>query len=245
MSRGTAIKEIEEFPRRLKIFFWVIVSLLVIGTTGFWAMTRVDFGDAFFRTIQTFAFMFAEESSLPERSLEIFLAVVGLFLVWWVLWSIADMLLDGNLRRYLKTKVYSLKLKNMDNHIIVVGGGRVGEEVARIVYKKKQLLVIESDLNVASSLRKKGYLVVEGDASNEEVLKQAGIEKASKLVLTLPKTETNIMITLSAKELNREIEIYSRCEKNSLVSKLKKAGAKVVIVPEILAADEIAKSLSL
>ncbi|MBU2522716.1 MAG: NAD-binding protein [Nanoarchaeota archaeon] len=244
MSRSQGINEIEDFPKRLKIFFVVISILLIFGTTGFSLIDNTPLKSSFFRTLQTLSFIFEEEPVIAERLLEIFLAIVGVFLVWWVLWSIADMILDGNLRKYLKTRFYSYKIGKMKNHIIVVGGGRIGEEISRVLYlKKKSCLIIESDPHVVVSLKKKGYTVIEGDALKEEILKKANIEKSSKIIITLPKTESNILITLSVKELNPKIEVYSRCEKSSLVSKLKKVGAKVVIVPEIVAADKIAEDL--
>lgn len=246
MSKGETTKEITEFPRRIRIFIFIILFLLVIGTAGFKIMTEISIREALMRTVETFAFMFRENSTISERLMEIFLAVVGVFLIWWVLWSIADMLLDGNLEKYLKTKLYSFKINKMKNHIIIAGGGRIGEEIANVISKKKtKFIIIESEEEVVKSLRKKGYVVILGDASRESVLKEAKIESAKKIIITLPKTETNILITLTSKELNPNIEIYSRCEKPSLVSKLKKVGAKIVVVPEIIAADKIAKGLNL
>ncbi|MDD5193873.1 MAG: hypothetical protein PHF67_04800, partial [Candidatus Nanoarchaeia archaeon] len=130
MSRGAGIKEIEEFPRRLKVFLWVIVILLIVGTLGFRAISEDTIKSSFYRTAKTLAFMFDDNSTIYERFMEIFLAIVGVFLVWWVLWSFADMTLGGNLRKYLKMRFYSFKIRQMKNHSIIVGGGRVGEEVA-------------------------------------------------------------------------------------------------------------------
>jgi voltage-gated potassium channel len=246
MSRGTKIKEIEEFPRRLKIFFWVILFLFLSGTFSFRIISEDNMEDSVYRTAQTLAFMFAEESTMPERFVEIFLAIIGVFLIWWVLWSIADMLLDRNLEKYLKTTIHLANIRNMNKHIIIVGGGRIGEGLAKIlILKNKPYLIIESDHQVVTSLKKKKYTVLEGDALKEDILKEAKIEKANKIITTLPKTENNILITLTAKELNPKIEVHSRCENSSLVSKLKRAGANIVTVPEVVAVNKIAKDLGL
>jgi voltage-gated potassium channel len=244
MARGGHIKEIEEFPRRLKIFFWVILILFLIGTAGFLLIDKLTISDSFLRTLQTLAFVFEDDSSIYERLLEIFLAIVGVFLVWWVLWSIADMILDGNLKKYLKARLYNIKLKSMKDHVIIAGGGRIGEEVARVLTEKKEKFVI-NDFNpeVARELRKKNYIVVEGNAEHEEILLKAEIKSAKKLILALPKTKSNVLITLTAKELNPNIEIYAVCENSKYVSKLKRAGAKVAIVPEIVAGDKLAESM--
>lgn len=244
MSRGTHIKEIDEFPRRIKIFFFIIVFLLLFGTISFNLITSASLEDSFFRTLQTLAFMFSEESNLIERLLEIFLAIVGVFLIWWVLWSVADMLIDKNLQRYLNTKINNFKVKNMKNHIIIVGGGKTGNEIAHNLFKEnKKFIIIENETNVISNLKRKKYLVVKGDAQEDEVLEKAQIKKASKIILTLPKSENNILITLSAKELNPKIEIYSRASEQRFVSKLKKAGATKVIVPEIATANKLSELL--
>ncbi|MBS3099938.1 NAD-binding protein [Candidatus Pacearchaeota archaeon] len=246
MSRSAEVKEVEEFPKRIRIFILIMILLFIAGIFGFKLITGISFGDSFLRTLQTLAFIFNEESTIYERLLEIFLAIVGVFIIWWVLWSIADMLLDGNLRKYLKTRFYSFLIKRMKNHIIIVGGGRVGEEIAKVISVKKiPFLIIESDPAVASSLRKKKYMIIEGSGLNEEMLKKARIEKALKLIIASPNTEDNVMITLTAKEMNPKIEVHSRCEKPSLVSKLKKAGAKIVTVPEIIAGDKIADDLGI
>lgn len=244
MSRGTHIKEIDEFPRRIKIFFIIIVCLLLIGTISFYITTGVSFEDSFFRTLQTLAFMFSEESTLIERLLEIFLAIVGVFLIWWVLWSVADMLIDNNLQKYLNTKINKFKVNNMKNHVIIVGGGKTGNELAQKLTKEnKKFLIIENDKTAVKNLKRKKYILIEGNAEDDEVLIEAQIKNASKIILTLPNTTTNILITLTAKELQPNIEIYSRASEQKFVSKLKKAGATKVIVPEIATANKISELL--
>jgi len=246
MSRGDSRSEIEEFPKRIKIFLAVIILLFLFGTIGFMIITKSDFNSSFSRTAQTLAFIFEDDTSNSERVMEILLAIIGVFLVWWVLWSISDLILDGNLKKYLKRRFYTFKINNMQNHSIIIGGGRIGEEISKVLSsKKKEFTIIESNPEVVKVLKKKGYITIEGDAKYEETLKLANIKKASKFIITLPETETNIVLTLTAKELNPKIEVHSRCENISLVSKLKKAGAKVVTIPEIVAADKIAKDLKI
>lgn len=240
MSRGKPIKEIEEFPRRIKIFFWIILGLFLFGTIGFVVVGGVSFEEGAFRTLQSLVVMFSDTSTPIERLLEIFLALVGVFLVWWVLWSVADMLLDGNLQKYLNSKIYEIMVGRMKNHIIIVGGGRVGSEIAlNLQLKKKKFVIIEQNPEVIKSLKKKKYMVIEGNAEEDKLLTEAEISKATKLILTLPKTESNILITLTAKEMNPNIEILARANEQKFVSKLKKAGAKKVIVPEIVAGDQL------
>lgn len=244
MSRGKPIKEIDEFPRRIKIFISVIICLILFGTIGFTILTEATIEESAFRTLQTLAFIFSDESTVFERFLEIFLAIIGVFLIWWVLWSVADMLLDRNLERYINLKIHNFKMAGKKNHIIIVGGGRIGSEIAlNFSRKKKSFVIVENNPEAIKELKSKKYSIVQGNAEEEKTLLEAGIEKASKIILTLPKAESNILITLTSKELNSKIDVYSRANEQKFVSKLKKAGAKKIIVPEILAGDEIAEMI--
>ena len=245
MSRGAGIRSVDDFPKRIRVFFVVVVMLFMTGTIGFSIISSESLQESGIRTVQTLAFMFHEESTQSERFLEVFLAIFGVFIIWWALWSIADMLLDGNLAKYIKRQYYDHNMRRTKNHIIIVGGGRVGEEIASVLKtKKKKFIIIDYDSKVTANLKAKKYMVIEGDGLQDNTLRSAGIERASKIVLTIPKTESNIMMTISAKELNPTIEVHSRCEKHTLVSKLKKVGAKIVIVPEIVAADKLAAGLA-
>ena len=82
-----------------------------------------------------------------------------------------------------------------------------------------------------------------GNGEEESALKEAKIESALKIILTLPKTEANILVTLTVKELNPKIEVYARADDSSLASKLKKVGVKAVVIPEIVAGDKLAEEL--
>lgn len=245
MARGTSLKEIEEFPRRIKIFLIIFLLLITFGTLAFKIVTDVSYFRAFTRTLETLAFMFNAEEGI-EKSLEVFLAIVGVFLIWWILWSVSDMLLDGKLREYLKAQSFFSKLNKMRGHYIIAGGGRVGEEIALGLIKKKQKYVIlERNEEVVEKLEKKGFPVLQGDVMDELVLKKANIAQAKAIMLTLPQTEKNLLVTINAKELNPTINIYARADNPAYVNRLKKAGAHTVIVPEVIAGDKFVEELGI
>jgi len=246
MSHGVSLKSSEDFPKRIKIFVLVIISVFLFGTIGFFILNGFHFENAFLRTLQTLAFIFADDASIIERLLEIFLALVGVFCIWWVLWSFADMLLEGNLTNYLKNKFHLNSIMEMKEHIIIVGGGRTGQEIAKeLNVKKIPFIIIEIDDLVSKELVKKKFLSISGDAQKDIILEEANIRSAKKLIITTPKTETNLFIILSAKELNNNIRIITRAEKQSAVSKLKRAGAEKVIIPEVIAGKKIVDEIDL
>lgn len=240
---GKRISEGSEFPKRVEIFVILLIALLAFGTLGFVFLKNLPINEAFIRTTESFAFMFQEQAG-PGKALEIFLSLFGVFMIWWVLWSFFDMLLEGKFSEYLKAKKFVNKLRKMKNHYIVAGGGRVGEEVAKNLAKEnKEYVIIEKDDAAIARLRKRGFFVIQGDAHDESVLKQAGIMKAKAVIITLPETEKVLVATMIAKEMNPAVVVYARAENPNFASKLKKAGAKSVVVPEIVAAERLMQEI--
>jgi voltage-gated potassium channel len=243
MNEKEEMQTIEKFPRRIIIFFILTLSLLSIGSIGFMLIQQVSLSHAIIMTLETMAFSFHGLTGFG-RAMELFLATFGVIMIWWILWSLFDIILDGNLSEYLKIQKYLSKIRKMKNHYIIAGGGRVGEEIVRqFSLDKKQYLVIEKDEAKVSGLKKRGFFAIYGDVTDEQVLKEANIKNAKAIILAMPETEKNLLVTMTAKELNPNIDIYARADKASFVSKLKKAGAKVVVVPEVVAAERFLESI--
>ncbi|MEM4230281.1 MAG: NAD(P)-binding protein [Candidatus Pacearchaeota archaeon] len=236
---------LEDVPRKIKIFILILFLLLTFGTFSFKLIKKTTIKESFIRTLESFAFIFHEEAGLG-KALEIFLAIFGVFLIWWIFWSFFDIALEGLLTEYLKTSWFFSKLRKMKNHYIIAGGGRVGEEIAKNLSKfKKNYVIVEKDETKVNKLKKKGFYVIQGDVEDPEtdILKKTNIKQANALILAMPETEKNLLVTLMAKEINPNIEIYARADNPAFVSKLKKAGAKLVVVPEIAAAQKFIQEI--
>jgi len=244
MEEERELKKILSLPKRITSTILFLVFIVFLGTFGFMIINDISFRGGFIRTIESFSFIFLEESG-PGKYLEIFLGLVGVFVVWWALWTIADLFFEGEITEYLKISKYIHLLRHMKDHYIIVGGGRVGEEISRNLEKiGKKFIIIEKDKIKAQKLRKK-YIVIEGDANDIEsqILIKANIKEAAVLIIAMPETEKNLLLTLMAKEIKPDLDIYVRCDHPEFVSRLKKAGAKSVIVPEVVAADRFLKDI--
>jgi voltage-gated potassium channel len=166
--------------------------------------------------------------------------------LWWIFWGFFDIVSEGTLSEYLKTSRFFSSLGKMKNHYVIAGGGRVGEEMAESFSKsKKQYVIIEKDEDKVRKLKNKGYSVIHGDVEepDSEVLNKANVKNAKTIILAMPETEKNLLVTLMAKEINPKIEVYARADNAAFVSKLKKAGAKTVIVPELAAAEKFLQEI--
>ena len=239
------ISDVKDLPRKFLIFILLILSLFTIGTVGFMIIKDLSFSSALMRTLETLAFMFKDDTGIV-KFLEIFLALFGVMLIWWIFWTSFDILISGGFSEYLKTRKFLSIITKMRNHYIIAGGGRVGEEIAReLIKKKKSFIIIEKDKDKVLKLRKMGFLAIQGDVTEGDSsdLIKAGIKNAKVIILAMPETEKNLLMTMTSKELNPKIDVLARADNPAFVSKLKKAGAKVVIVPEIAAADKMISEL--
>lgn len=135
------------------------------------------------------------------------------------------------------------KISKLNGHIVVCGFGHNGTETVReLLEHGKQVVIVEKQPEIVAALMESpGYLYVEGDATNENVLKQTNIENACALITTMPNDADNLYVVLTARELNPNIIIVSRASDDNSVKKLKRAGANNVIMPDRIGGNRMAK----
>ncbi|MBI1203553.1 MAG: potassium channel protein [Rhodopseudomonas sp.] len=133
------------------------------------------------------------------------------------------------------------EVEKLDDHVIVCGFGRIGVELSKALKDGgAAFVVVEQNEQKVVAARAAGYLCLQGDASQEAVLEQAGIARARILATVLPNDAANVFITLSARSLNREVEIIARGDAVSTERKLLHAGANKVVLPTHIGAERIA-----
>jgi len=142
----------------------------------------------------------------------------------------------GNLREKRIHKI----IDSMKDHVIVCGYGRNGKQaVEKLIAYKKPFVIIEKDHDVVDKFGS-AALFVEGNASDDEVLKEAGVNRASTLICALPSDADNLFIVLTARQMNPNLRIISRATEETSYKKLKLAGADNVILPEKIGGDHMA-----
>lgn len=136
------------------------------------------------------------------------------------------------------------QIEKLASHVIVVGFGRIGGVLAKALRTAQaDFVVLEQDEKKAEAVRELGYLCLVGDATNELALRAAGVERARVLASVLPNDAANVFITLSARSLNRSIEIIARGEVPATEGKLLQAGANKVVMPTHIGAERIAEMI--
>ncbi len=129
----------------------------------------------------------------------------------------------------------------MKNHIIVIGYGRNGQQAGhKLLAYKKKFVVIEKEEDIVEKYYSELVQFVHGNGNEDEILKKAGIEKASTLISALPNDADNLFVVLSARQLNKDLKIISWATEETTLKKLKLAGADNVIMPDRFGGDHMA-----
>jgi voltage-gated potassium channel len=230
--------------RRLIWSIGALVAIVIIGVIGYMAIEGWTFLDAIYMTITTITTVgFREVQPLSEagRIFTMVLIIFGVGGALYVLTSIMGYILEGQFgltmgRRRMKNRISRLK-----EHFILCGYGRVGQEIAQAFSEEGvPFVVIANNEQHVARAEKEGYLCLFGDATSDEVLKEAGVERAHGLVAAVGTDTDNTFITLSARELRPDLFIEARSSSPESEGKLRRAGADRVISPHAIGGRRMA-----
>jgi len=169
----------------------------------------------------------------------------GVVAVTVVISSLVGLIVQGEVGRLIGSRKLESKIKRMEGHTILCGLGRMGAMLAReLAERGVPIVVIEKDPEQCRLAEELGVLYVVGDATDEEMLRKAGIERAKNLVAVLRSDAENVFTTLTAREMRPNLFIVARAEQFSAEPKLRRAGANRVISPQAIGAERIANVLT-
>jgi len=146
------------------------------------------------------------------------------------------------IRRLLGVERMQQQISSLSGHTIICGLGRIGRQLAKeLAAAGNAFVIIERDAAKLAEAQALGYLCLTADATDEAALREAGIDRARVLATVLPEDALNVFITLSARSLNRKLEIIARGELPATEGKLIHAGADKVVLPTHIGAERIAE----
>jgi len=218
----------------------ILVLVLIGGTLGYYYLWfgkyPTDFIDALYMTIitlTTVGYKEVHELGLEGRIFTMFISVIGIASLFYVFTTIMENLFILQLYQFRRKKKMLKKIDKMENHIIVVGFGRVGQLVSReLLQIHENFVVIDNDFVEEDIFNQKQQLLtIEGDATNDETLLLAGIEKARGMIIATANSAITVFVTLSAKVLNPNLFLVARSDDYSDTEKLERAGADRVVNP--------------
>ncbi|RXP63343.1 potassium channel protein [Lutibacter sp. HS1-25] len=232
------------FKSKLQISIFLLLSVVIIGVTGYMVIAGDNFVDSLYMTIitmSTVGFGEIHKFSTETKLFTIFLIIISIVVYGYSVTAITEYLASSKFFQLIKYKKVEQEIGKLVNHTIVCGYGRNGKQA---VNKLRQFnvpcVVIEKRINEIADLERDGVLYVEGDATNDDDLLKLGLDKAKSLITALPSDADNLFVVLSARQFNKNFIIISRASSESSYGKLKIAGATNVIMPDKLGGAHMA-----
>lgn len=234
--------------KRTLILLFILLAILIFGTSGYMAIEGGSFIDSLYMTVITITTVgYSEIVPLTSagRLFTIALILIGVGFVLYVFSNITEAMVEGGLQTILGRKKMKEKVAELTNHYIVCGFGRIGKVICKVLKENKRpFVVIETNQQELKNIEDIGYLGLEGAAAEDEMLIKAGIHKAKGLIAVVSSDAENVYISLSAKGLNRNLYILARSSgEEGSETKLLRAGADKVISPYYIGACRMAHLL--
>lgn len=233
--------------RRLILSVSLLVLILALAPLGYMTIEHMGYTEALYMTVITISTVgFREVRPLSAAGMYFTILVIftGVSSLFFIISSFISYTFGEALREIFGRRRMDLRIKRLRDHHVVCGFGRVGEVVCETLAEAgADFVIIEKDPERLAVAQDRGYLCLEGDATSTEALVNAGVERARGLVCALQNDADNLFTTLSARSLNREVTIVSRCVSPDSVDKLLYAGADRVISPYALSGRRMATFL--
>jgi len=227
------------------LFFFT--ATCIVAVAGY-VIAGWDWIDAVYMVVITvYGVGYGEVQPIAHSGLKFFTMLVilcGCTSAIYVFGGFVQFLVEGELNQFLGARRMKSEVSRLQDHIILCGFGRVGKILSRELHAHQQaFVVIDADptkIEVAGSL---GYLALKGNATTEEILMEAGIDRAMALGAVLSDDVLNVFVTLTARELRPDLAVFARAENPATEKKLLTSGAQQVVLPASIGARRIAESM--
>lgn len=246
------VAQLPRIRKRIIAAILLLALMHLIGTLGFMIMSDepVSFSDAIYMTMMTITTVGYNEvvplNTLDERLFAGFFAIIGFGTITFLFTSLATFFLESDLDHSLRRRRMEKAIKKLSGHYIICGFGRVGCNVAdELIHTRRKFVAvdIEEERLLGQLEHFPELLYLSGDASDDELLLATDINDAAGLFAVTGDDSLNLMIVITARQLNPRVRIVARCHEIRNAQKMKKAGADVVISPDFTGGSRIASSM--
>jgi voltage-gated potassium channel len=245
-----------KMSERYRRFVWcgvILLALMVIGSAGYWFIGGGQYSvlDALYMTFITIATIgygeIVDLSSSPwGRVFTMGISVAGIGVLAYAVTNLSAVLVEGELTDSFRRRRMESKAKHSRGHLIVCGAGPIGQYISgELQSTGREFVVVETGPEAAARAMAsfKNAVVVEGDATNNDVLLKAGIGAASGLFAATGDDNRNLVISLTAKQLNPGLRVVAECSDVANGEKMKKAGADAVVSPGFIGGLRMASEM--
>jgi voltage-gated potassium channel len=218
---------------------------MVVGIVGYIWIEDYSFVDSVFMTIITVATVGYREVRELDTAGKVFTSLLIVFSIGTFAYAISFItryVIEGEFQTYFKHYQVNKEIQKLSGHVIVCGYGRNGKQACEQLRSgNEKFVVIESNPKAVEIMSQEvGLLFIEGDATQDDILAEAGLERAKALITALPSDAANVFVVLTARDKNPKLKIISRASEDASEHKLKRAGADNVIMPDKIGGTHMA-----
>lgn len=222
--------------RRLIQIPLLLFTMLLVGAFGLRVLTGQPMLDCFYQAVVLLTTVGSQEPEPLTSGTKIFILLYlagGLGVFTYSGFQFGQTLVSGDLRTFVEQRRMSRAIDQLSGHFIICGFGRMGATLCDFLHRRRQPFVIidENPELMTEEMKADGWLFVEGDATQDEVLRTAGVARARGLTTVLPTDSDNLYVVLSARLLATDLQIVARGSGERAAEKMQKAGATRVINP--------------
>ena len=221
--------------RRVQSAALALVIITAVGVLGYMVFEGWRFTDALYMTVITLTTVGYREVRVLDASGQlwtILLLITGVGTLFYAAVSSVELVVEGTVRGYFGRRRVKAAIGRLNGHYILCGYGRVGRQVAReFAADDVPFVIVEQDQEILEECLAQGYLALLGEASDDEVLEEAGILRAGGLIAAVDSDADNVFVVLSARKLNPKLHIVARASSDESAAKLEIAGADRTLSP--------------
>lgn len=242
-----------EIKKRLSLVLVAIFFVIIIGSTGYYIVFGGEpkFIDCLYMTVISITSVGYGEvldisGNIPAQIFTMFLITFGMGIILYGLSTLTALIIEGDLSGIWRRNKMEKKIKRLNNHFIVCGGGESGRHVLEELTKNKESVVlIEQDESIIERCRTLDdeLLYVQGDATDDKNLLTAGVVNAAGIIISLPADKDTLYVTMTARMLNAKLRIISKAVDHKLAFKLKTVGANGVVSPNFIGGLRMASEM--
>ncbi len=233
---------------KIRLGALILVCVFVTAVIGYHLLEGYSWIDALWMVVVTISSVgYGEKSTLSDgtKLFTIMVIVFGMSAAFYTIGGLLQMLTEGELERALGHRRMTRDIQRLKNHVIICGFGRMGEILAEDLRRmQKSCVIIDHDSERILEAQEQQHLCLNGDATEEQTLVEAGVERAKSLVSGLPNDADNVFIALTSRNLNADMQIGARAEHASTEKKLRQAGANRVVMPALVGARQMSRLIT-